>query len=236
MQNKKNIAIIPARGNSKGIPRKNIKLLAGKPLIAYTIEAALKSKYLDRVIVSTEDKEIREMAIKYGAEVMKRPKNLATDAAKTIDVVFHALRVLRRQKYIPGVIVLLQPTSPLRNKEDIKKAIKLFFAKRGNSVISVTNSPQSPFWMHKIDKNGFLKPLLKLRNYYKRRQELPETYVENGAIYIITPENLRKYNGFYTKKTLPYIMPPERSIDIDTEIDFRLAELIIKNGENKNRK
>ena len=236
LKNKKIIAIIPARGGSKGIPRKNIKLLAGKPLIAYTIEAALKSRYLDRVIVSTEDKEIREIAIEYGAEVIKRPKKLAADTIKTIDVIFHFLKVLKEKKYNPRIIVLLQPTSPLRTKADIDSAIKLFFKKKPESVVSICEVEHPPYWYLKINSGGSLEPFIKSQYLYKRHQDVPKVYRPNGAIYIAEPKTLYRYKTFYCKKTLPYFMPVERSIDIDNEIDLKLTKLIIQNEKNKNRK
>jgi CMP-N-acetylneuraminic acid synthetase len=227
LKNKKILAIIPARGGSKGIPRKNIKLLSGKPLMTYTIEVALKSKYLDRVIVSTDDKEIAKISKKYGAEVIKRPKILAIDRAKTIDVIFHLLSVLKKEKYDPDVIVLLQPTSPLRIVKDIDNAIELFLKNKCESIISICESGHSPYWSFKI-KSGYLTPILGRKYFKQRRQGLSKSYIPNGAIYISTPKNLFKYKSFYTNKILPYIMPLERSIDIDNETDFKLAELILK--------
>jgi len=221
------IAIIPARGGSKGIPRKNIKLLNDKPLIAYSIEAALKSRRVNRVIVSTEDREIAEISKRYGAEVIDRPKELARDDSPTIDAILHALGLLEKSEYIPDVVVLLQPTSPLRNAEDIDNAIELFLSNDCESVVSVCEIERSPYWSFKIE-NGYLKPIFG-GNYVKmRRQDLPKAYMPNGAIYIATPETLRKYKSFYCPKTVPYIMPLERSVDIDNEIDFMLAALIMK--------
>jgi CMP-N-acetylneuraminic acid synthetase len=221
------IAIIPARGGSKGIPRKNVRLLNGKPLIAYSIEMALKSRHINRVIVSTEDQEIAEISKKYGAEVIIRPKELARDDSPTIDVVFHILDFLEKEGYKPDVVVLLQPTSPLRNAEDIDNAVKLFLSNNCDSVVSVCEVEHSPFWSFKIE-NGYLKPIFE-ENYIKmRRQDLPNVYVPNGALYVSTPATLRKYKSFYCPKTIPYVMPLERSIDIDNEIDLMLAELILK--------
>lgn len=237
IKNKKILAIIPARGGSKRIPRKNIKLLARKPLIAYTIEAALKSNYLDKIIVSTEDEEIGKVSKRYGATIIKRPQKLATDKANTIDVAFHVLDVLREKKYIPEIILLLQPTSPLRNTNDINNAIELFLKNKPKSVISVCESRETPYWMHKID-DKYIKPLMGLKNYNRRRQDLPKTYIENGAIFIISLEELYKNKKFLTDKTLPYIMPQERSIDIDNSTDLLLTEILIHNkiyeGKNKN--
>lgn len=231
---KKIIAIIPARGGSKRLPGKNIKKLLGKPLIAWTIEAAQKSKYLERIIVSTEDKKIARISQKYGAETIKRPKKLSADEAKTIDVVFDALKSLKRKNYTPELMVLLQPTSPLRTSEDIDKAIKIFLKNKCKSVISVREIESSTYWCFQIDK--YLKPFFGKKYFQKTRRQLPKIYKPNGAIFISRPEILFKHRSFYCDKTLPYIMPLKRSIDIDNEIDLKLAGLIIKNERNKNRK
>jgi len=236
-KNKKIIAIIPARGGSKRLPVKNIKKLLGKPLIAWTIEQAKKSKYIDRLIVSTDDKKIAEISKKYGAEIVKRPKKLATDKAKTIDAVSHLLEILEKEKYIPEIVVLLQPTSPLRTEKDIDETIKLFLRKKVESVVSVCEVEHPPYWYFKINSRGFLEPFIKSQYLYKRHQDVPKVYRVNGAVYIANPKTLYKYKSFYCKKTLPYLMSSERSIDIDNEIDFKLAELILKKNEkDKNRK
>jgi len=219
------VAIIPARGGSKGIPKKNIRLLGGKPLIAYSIEAALKSKFIDRVIVSTENEEIAKIAKKYGAEIIKRPRELAADETPTIDVIFHVLEIIKG--YYPKVIVVLQPTSPLRTTQDINSAVKLFLENDCESVVSVCEAEPSPYWSFKIER-GYLKPIFGENYLRMRRQKLPKLYVPNGAIEISRPEILHKYRSFYCKETTPYVMPPERSIDIDSEIDLKLAELLMK--------
>jgi len=230
-KNKKILAIIPARGGSKRLPGKNIKNLLGKPLIAWTIEQAKKSKYIDKLIVSTDDKKIAEISKKYGAEVIKRPKILAADSAKTTDVIFHLLKVLRKEKYIPEVIVCLQATSPLRTVSDTDNAIEIFLKNRCESVISVCESSPSPYWSFKMGKK-YLEPIFSRKYLKQRTQDLPRVYIPNGAIYISKPRVLLKYKSFYSKKILPYIMPDVRSIDIDNEIDLKLAELILKNEEN----
>jgi len=187
------LAIIPARGGSKRVPKKNIKFFKGKPLIFYTIDEANKSPYLDRVIVSTDDEEIANISINYGAEVIKRPKRLAQDDSPIIDTIFHIL-----DRVEADIVVCLQPTSPLRTVEDINKAIKLFLKGGYESVISFSK------------------------------------YGPNGAIYISTPQNLKKYKSFYASKIRGYIMPPERSIDIDTPRDFRKAQKFYnRRGRNK---
>jgi len=221
------LAIIPARGGSKTIPRKNIKLLNGKPLIYYTIKESIKSKYLGRIIVSTEDKEISEISKKYGAEVIERPEELAKDETPTIDVIFHVLQVIKAENFEPGLVVLLQPTSPLRNAQDIDNAIELFLKNDCESVVSVCEVEHSLYWSFEIE-NRYLKPIFGGKYLNMRRQDLPKVYTPNGAIYVSTPEILRKYKSFYCSKTIPYIMPPERSVDIDNEIDFMLAELLMR--------
>ena len=230
--NQKILAIIPARGGSKGIPRKNIRLLAGKPLIAYSIETALKSKYIDRVVVSTEDEEIAEISREWSAEVIKRPKELARDDTPTTDVIIHVLDSLRKEeKYIPDVVALLQPTSPLRTNKDIDDSIEFFLnCQNCLSLISVTEFDHSPFWAMKVE-NNFLKPIFSEKYFRMRRQELPKAYRPNGAIFIAPPKVLYKYRTFYTPKTLAYVMPPEKSIDIDTEFDFLLAEFLINKSK-----
>jgi len=223
---KKIVGIIPARGNSKGILRKNILLLAGKELITYTIEAALKSKYLEKIFVSTEDKEIERISKRYKEiEIIKRPKKLSLDKVGITDVILHAISYLEDNNYIPDLVVALQPTSPLRSSEDIDKAIELFFRKKPYSLVSLCKVEHTPYWFFKIKK--YLNPLFGKKYLRKVRQNVDEIYQPNGAIYISTPYVLRKYKSFYTKRTIPYIMPLERSIDIDTEIDFKLAELIL---------
>lgn len=230
------LAIIPARGGSKGIPKKNVELLNGNPLIAYSIEAALKSRYVNRVIASTEDQEIAEISRRYGAEVIDRPKELARDDSPIIDAIFHVLDFLEKAGYVPDVVVLLQPTSPLRNADDVDNAVNLFLSSGCGSVVSVCEFKHTPYWGFKIE-NGYLKPLFAEAYLKRRRQDLPKAYIPNGAIFIARPDTLRKYKSFYCPKTIPYIMPLERSIDIDDETDFMLAELIMKEYKlDKNKK
>lgn len=228
------IAIIPARGGSKGIPNKNIRLLAGKPLITYTIESGLESKYLNCVVVSTEDEKIATISKQSGAKVVKRPDSLAQDDSQTIDAVFHVLESWGIQNEKQAVVVLLQPTSPLRDSQDIDNAIKLFLKSECDSVISVCEYEHSPFWAYTIDKidNAYLKPIMGGSYLNKRRQDLPESYMPNGAIYISTVGFLQESKSFNSLRTLPFVMPPIRSVDIDSELDFVVAESII-NISNK---
>lgn len=221
------LAIIPARGGSKGIPRKNIKKIAGKPLIAYTIDSASNSKYVNKIIVSTEDQEIAEISKEYGSEIINRPKELANDNSPTIDAILHAIDSLEEKDYFIDIVILLQPTSPMRTEEDLDEAIELFMKNDCESVVSVCELEHSPYWSLKIE-NNYLKPGFGKKYFKMRRQELPTLFLPNGAIFISTPENIRTYKNFYLDKTLPYIMSSENSIDIDTELDFKLAEIVLK--------
>jgi len=226
--NTKNVAIIPARGGSKGIPRKNIKKLCGKPLIAYTIEEALNSEYIDKVSVSTDDEEIAEISKFYGAEIIKRPTKYARDDSHRRETIKHAIKTLRNQmNYDPKIITFLQPTSPLRTVIDIDEAIKLFLNSDCDSVVSVYDSREKTYWSFQI-KETYIEPLFGWDYFLvKRRQELPASYVLNGAIYITKTVKFIENNSLINKRTLPYIMPAERSLDIDDEIDFKLAKILI---------
>lgn len=221
-------SIITARGGSKGVPKKNIKLLNGKPVIAYSIEESVKSNIIKETYVTTEDKKIGEISKKYGAKVIDRPKELAQDNSTSVDVVLHSLCYLEDNGELPDFFVLLQPTSPLRTKEDIENAIRLFIENECDALISVSQIDHSSMMSFEI-QNKYLTPNCDEKFLNKRRQELPNYYCPNGAIYITTPHSLRKNKTFIPKKTIPYIMPQERSVDLDTEFDFKLTEFLLKN-------
>ncbi|WP_029688939.1 acylneuraminate cytidylyltransferase family protein [Thermoanaerobacter sp. A7A] len=222
------LALIPARGGSKGVPRKNIKLLLDKPLIAYTIEAALQVDFIDKVIVSTDDLEIAQISREYGAEVpFLRPYELATDEAKSIDVILHAMDWMEKEHGAFNLILLLQPTSPFRNSEDIKTALDIFFEKNAKAVVSVCEAEHSPLWMNTLNDDLNMKDFIRKNILNKNRQELGKYYRINGAIYIAEWDYLRQNKTFFGDKTYAYIMPKERSIDIDTEMDFKFAEFLI---------
>jgi N-acylneuraminate cytidylyltransferase len=231
INNDKILAVIPARGASRGLPRKNIKLMAGKPLIAYTIEDALKSNSLTNVIVSTDDENIADVSRKHGAEVIKRPDALAKDETATIDVIFHVLEDLEVKNLQPDIVILLQLTSPLRSIGDIDEAIKLFKCSDCDSVVSVCEMEHSPYWSFNIE-GEYLEPIFGSIYLRMRRQDLPTAFLPNGAIYISTPQSLKNNASFYTDKTIPFLMPPQRSVDIDSELDFMLAELLIEKYKN----
>ena len=225
------IAIIPARGSSKGLPRKNVRLLNNKPLIYYTIREALGSKSLDRIIVSTEDKEITELAKAYGAEVIARPVDLAQDDTPSLPVFQHAIQHLEEvEHYHPEVIVILQPTSPLRIAEDIDGVIEKFLQTDCDSVVSVCEVECPPQWMYTL-KGDRLQPVIKEEKKTFRRQDVPEVYRLNGTVYVTHRDVIMKQNTVMGNDTRAYIMPLERSIDIDTETDFKLAEVLMRQME-----
>lgn len=216
------LAIIPARGGSKGVPRKNIRDLAGKPLIAWTIEEAKKSRYIDLLILSSEDDEIIEVAKQYGCEVpFKRPLELAQDDTPGIEPVLHAIEQCPGYDYV----VLLQPTSPLRTVEDIDGCIEKLLNSDADFCVSVTEPEKSPYWMYTIEEERMV-PLLPQEELVARRQDLPKVYALNGAVYVGNIMEIIETKNFLTKSTLGYVMSKENSIDIDTEIDFKLCNLI----------
>jgi CMP-N,N'-diacetyllegionaminic acid synthase len=223
------LGLIPARGGSKGIPRKNLRPLAGKPLIAWTIEVALRCKLLDRVIVSTNDSEIRDVAIQYGAEVpFLRPEELASDTATSIAVATHALDWLAEHGQAePDFLLQLQPTSPLRTQTDIETAVRIQREENAPAVVSVRPAGHPPQWLRRIGPGGELREW-QSGIELSRRQDSKPVYELNGAIYLIKTVVFRAERTFFPGNTLAQVMPPERSLDIDTLWDLHLAELILK--------
>jgi CMP-N,N'-diacetyllegionaminic acid synthase len=220
------LAIVPARGGSKGVPRKNIRLLAGKPLIAWTIDEAKKSRYIDRLILSSEDDEIIEVAREFGCEIpFKRPDELAQDDTPGIESVIHAINTLE-EKY--DFVVLLQPTSPLRTVEDIDGCIHHCIITESPACVSLTEAQQSPYWMYHLDDDMKLKPFMQNGEKINRRQNLPKVYALNGAVYVAESEFINKNRSFLTEETVGYIMSEENSLDIDTEFDFAYCEWLVK--------
>lgn len=222
------LAIIPARGGSKGVPGKNIKNLGDKPLIYYTIKAAKESVFIDRIIISTDDEEIAEVAKKCGAEVpFMRPDELATDTAKAIDTYLYTVNKLNESSNdLIEEFIVLQPTSPLRSATDIDNAVEIFIKNRADSVISVVEAEHPPYWYKKITNEGILKDYF-ISNNSLNRQEYDRTYLPNGAIFVFRYNILKETLNYYTDKTYPYIMPKERSVDIDNVLDFKMAEFLI---------
>ena len=222
------VSIIPARGGSKGIPRKNIKLLNGKPVIGYSIEASNSCPLINETYVSTEDKEIAEISINFGANLIKRPFELARDTSGSIEVILHALDYLENNQTFPDLFILLQPTSPLRTANDIKNSINLFMENDCDSLVSVCELDHQSLLNFSL-KNDYLIQNNDESFFNSRRQDLPTYYALNGAIYITTPSFIRKNNSFYSDKTIPYIMPKDRSVDLDTPFDFRFVEFLLNN-------
>ena len=219
----KTLALIPARGGSKGIPRKNCRLLAGKPLIAWSIEAALASPYIDSVVVSTDDQEIADISRQYGAQVpFMRPSELAQDDSPGMAPVLHALEQLPQFDHI----LLLQPTSPLRTLGEVNRCIEFAVARQAKAVVSVNESAQSPYWMYRLDVDSYLSQLIP-SSEFTSRQQLPPVFSLNGALYFANCEWLKKTQTFLTHETLGFVMPIEQSLDIDTPFDWKIAELLL---------
>lgn len=227
------VAIIPARGGSKGLPGKNIMPLSGKPLIGYTIEAAQQSNLITDIILSTDDREIAEIAASFGADVpFLRPDHLAGDNCSAIDAYIYTIDKLNTEfGYSISDFIVLQPTSPLRSSYDITEAVNLFKTKDADSVISVQKAVHPPVWAKKIRSDGVLVNYFKSDMYNKNRQEIEKAYMPNGAIFIFKYEMLKSEYGYYYEKTYPFVMPAERSIDIDTQLDFDIAEFLLKRDQ-----
>jgi len=222
--NKSFLAIIPARSGSKGLKDKNIKMLNGKPMIAYSIEAAKQSAVFDDIVVSTDSQIYADIAECYGASVpFLRPSYLSTDEALTKDVIIYTLNEIEKEY---DYFMILQPTSPLRKSEDIINAIQLLFNKNAISVVSVCEAEHSPLYMNILDNSLSLKGFLP-KDVKTRRQDLPKYYRLNGAIYLCQVEHYLKFGDFYNDKSYAYIMDKMSSIDIDDELDFVIAESLL---------
>ena len=223
------IAIIPARKGSKGLPGKNIKDLIGKPMIAYSIEEALKSKHITEVVISTDCKEIEEVAVKYGAKSpFLRPEHLATDNAKAIDNYIYIIdRINKEFGYDVKEFVVLQPTSPLRKVEDIDGSIELFKGKNADSVISYTEEHHPIEWHKYITDEGKFENIFEERLI--NRQEIKKSYFPNGAVFVFDYE-LIKQGKYFSDNSYAYIMPRLRSVDVDTIEDFKYIEFLMKGG------
>jgi len=226
LKNKKILAIIPARGGSKRLPNKNILNLFGKPLIAWSIEAGLKSKYIDTVIVSSDDHEILNISNQYGAETLKRPDELSTDIATTFDTIKHTIENIH-EKY--DYIILLQATSPLRNEKHIDEAIELLLSKKADAVVSVCEMEHSPLWSNILKDDLSMDNFLEENTLNKRSQDLEKHYRINGAIYIAKLDDFLERKSFFLEKNIfAYKMKKESSVDIDEKIDFLLAQTILE--------
>lgn len=228
------IGYIFARGGSKGIPRKNIRLLAGKPLIAYAIETAKQSRYINRVIVSTDDPEIAEIAKVFGADVpFLRPSELAGDTAPEWLAWRHALQEIQKEfGKIPDVFVSIPATSPLRNVSDIDRCISCLLESDADIVITVKKSDRSPYFnMVTLDENGYAKVVMQTGTTLFRRQDTPPVYDVTTVAYAARPGFILQKDGIFFGRVRAVEVPTERAIDIDTELDFRFAEFLISDRE-----
>jgi CMP-N,N'-diacetyllegionaminic acid synthase len=232
IENLKVLAIIPARGGSKGLKGKNIAPLNGVPLIAYSIKAARESKYVDLCLVSSDCPGILEVARAYDSEVIQRPPELASDGASSECVVEHAVACFPDF----DLILLLQPTSPLRTGLDIDRSIEALIAHHATAVISVYEPSHTPFKCFKLNESGFLTGLVDNKTPFMRRQDLPIALMPNGAIYLIYKKEFFHNASFFTEKTIPYAMSIEASVDIDTQEDLdHVSELLHLKGGGPSR-
>ncbi len=224
-KNKTFLAVVPARSGSKRLPKKNILSLCGKPLISWSIDAAIKSRYLDKIVVTSDDDMILDIANKHGVHAIKRPDELASDSATSYDVVKHTLDNLESYDYV----ALLQPTSPLRNETHIDDAIEYMEEKKANAVISVCETDHSPMWSNTLDSSLSLKDFIKNEFLNKRSQDLDKNYKLNGAIYICKTDSLIKEQGFFLEDNIyAFIMDRLSSVDIDQDIDFKIAKALME--------
>ena len=224
IESKRVLALITARGGSKGLLRKNIMMAGGKPLIAWSIRAAQNSKYIDRLIISSDDNEIISVANTFGCDApFVRPSELANDEATTYDVAMHAIDSIDE---CFDILVVLQPTSPLRIAEDIDRCIESSLS-TGSSV-SLVETDKSPYWMYGLPTETLMVPLLQPEKAILRRQDAPPVFVLNGAVYAVDCNWLKRNGSFINDDTVPYVMPKDRSLDIDTRDDFEILERSLK--------
>lgn len=223
------VAIIPARGGSKRLPGKNTLLLAGKPLIWHTIEAARACLFVGDVYVSTEDHGIAQCASAAGAKIIDRPRALAGDEASSRDVVLHALEVLKKSEKKYDFFALLQATSPLRTTAHLSSSITAFLDGSYGCAISVCESEHHPSKMLVVDSNGALAPLTQAKELERPQQSLRKVYRQNGAIYLMRTRDFReRAQGFFLAPAMPFVMSQEDSIDIDTALDFEVAKVLME--------
>lgn len=224
------LCIIPARGGSKGLPNKNIKDFNGNPLISYSIVEAKKSKYINKVIVSTDDYKIAEISKKYGAEIpFMRPSELAGDSSRIIDTYCYTINKLKNEfEFNTDILVVLQPTSPLRTVKHIDEAIELFLEKSADSIVSLSEVQHPPYWYKNMDETNKVSDFITMNDTTALRQELPKVYCPNGAIFIFKADMIVKEKQLYTEHSFGYLMSTDESVDIDSLLDFKIAEMIIK--------
>ncbi|MDP2240457.1 MAG: acylneuraminate cytidylyltransferase family protein [Burkholderiales bacterium] len=223
------VALIPARGGSRGVKRKNLRVVAGRPLIEFTLMAASKSHYIDSVHVSSDDDEILGCGRALGANTVVRPAEYASDTASAVEVVNHFLTVIPRQlrKQDP-YIVYLQPTSPLRTASHIDEALEMMVAQKAHTLVSVTELKASPFKSFVLDSNRRLQSLFDEKLSNAQRQDLPSVYIPNGAIYVFRVSDFIERGGFPSNGSLPFIMSEKDSVDVDTEEDIHRLKNILE--------
>lgn len=218
------LSIIPARAGSKGLKYKNKRILYGKPLISWTIEASINSEFITDTLISSDDEEILSISKTYPVITLKRPAEFSSDTSSSEQVVYHAIKSIK-DSY--DFIILLQPTSPLRSASDINNAFKLLFQQNADGLISMYEIDNKILKSFIINGDGCIQGVSNNEYPFQRRQDLPKTYMSNGAIYIISTKKFLKTKSFYSNNTIPYIMSIQNSLDIDTEDDLNKAELIL---------
>ena len=232
---KRILSIIPARGGSKGLPRKNLIDLAGKPLIAWTIGSSLDSSYITKTIVSSDDDEILNIAKQYGADTIKRPDELSIDSTTSETVIKHVIDELKKNNQEFDYLLLLQPTSPLRDVEDIDNAFNILFKRNATALISVCEIDNKILKAFEQSKDGYIKGISNNKYPFMRRQDLPKTYLSNGAIYIIRADAFIKEGSLFTDKAISYVMSKVKSLDIDNMEDLEKVARNIGLLRSKNR-
>ena len=223
------LGIITARGGSKGIPKKNLRKISGIPLIEYTIRTAQKSQKITRLVVSSDSQEIINLAKKLKVEVpFKRPVKYSRDSTPSFDVINHALQFFKKtENYSPDIIIILQPTSPLRDPLNIDKSIDLLIKTKSSSVLGVFPMKQNPFLSFLIDNNNFLVPYKKDFKKYFQRQKFPSFYYPTGSLYTFWRKTFLKYGNFYGNKIKPLVVSKEESIDVDDPFDLFLVNMVL---------
>jgi CMP-N,N'-diacetyllegionaminic acid synthase len=225
------LGIITARGGSKGLPGKNIIPVLGKPLIVYTIDASLRSSLITKTVVSSDGDTILKVSEKNGAIPLKRPSEFAQDTSSSEDAIIHALTTLKSKGEEFDIFVLLQPTSPLRDSDDVDNAISIMLNNKASAVISVVNIGVKPFKSYYLNQDGFLQGVHSNKSPNMRRQELPDAYLANGAIYATYVDDFLQSKSLIPDRSIPYLMSKEKSIDIDKIEDVRQVELLFDRNE-----
>jgi N-acylneuraminate cytidylyltransferase/CMP-N,N'-diacetyllegionaminic acid synthase len=222
------LVVIPARAGSRRLPRKNVLPLAGKPMICWTIEAAIKANVSDRIVVTSDDPEVLRLLTQYPESVVgvNRPAELASDSASTLDVVRDVITRERDAGYGPDAVVLLQPTSPLRQSQDIRNAVETYGRGNGESVVSVCEVDHPLAWCGQVAPDGSLQGLN--LDMGRRSQDCPADYRLNGAVYVVGLHTIEKQSSLFSESLLAYIMPRARSVDVDEELDFELSRAILE--------